>query len=561
MAILSRIVHKILSRKLFVAIVLAIIAIAVYAPTARFQFVGLDEDDHITNRQHFLHAASSIYQVFTHDAYFPTGFSPHYRPLLTLSFMADTVVADARPLGYHITNIALHALAVVLLFFVLCEFGLSNGAALVWTSLFAVHPALRQIVAWVPGRNDSLLALFLLASFLFFMRFMRSGWWVYGMVSTFFFILGLFTKETALAFPLVCFAYAFFIKENFYWKHIIKPAIVGGVVVAGWLLARSYALSYISMPETGHMLQNMLAYIPSLLRYIRVAFVPFGLSVMPVIKTYDIWLGASIVVVMAGSIAMWGRHAWRRITFGLIWFFAFLTPTLISSETVTRMAFFEYRLYLPIMGLCFALSALPWSRIFPRSALRIIFVTVGIVLAGTTMSTSYDMRDPLSFWQSAVRTSPNLARAHDGLGVVYALRGMLDEALQEHLKAKELAPEDKRISNNVGVIYLRKNMLDKAQAAFKDEIALNATYAVAHHNLALAYAMQKRWADAEKEWVIAVGLNPWYVLPHQGLAIIYAQFGKIEQSVAHIKRIQELGAPLIPELARVLEWYETHQQK
>lgn len=555
-------VQRILSRKLFIMLVIAIITVAIYAPTAVFKFVGLDEEDHITNRQVFLHKISSIPDSFTHDSYFPTGFSPHYRPLLTLSFMADAVISDVDPLGYHVTNIALHALAAILLFLVLCELGLSNGAALTWTLLFAVHPALRQIVAWVPGRNDSLLAAFLLSSFLLFMRFIRSGRWTHLVISTFFFALGMFTKETALAFPFVCLAYLLLIKENFHWREIKTPLIAWVAIFVIWFLARSHALSYINMPEAGKVLHNMLSYISSLLRYIRIAFAPFNLSVMPVVKMLDVVLGGGIVVLLAITIAVFGKHAWRRIAFGLIWFFAFLIPTLISSETVTRMVFFEYRLYLPLMGLFFALSAFPWERFLANAYVRIGLMWLLIIsVAAVTVHASYDMRDPLAFWQSAVRTSPALARAHDGLGTVLASQNMLDDALREHLAAKQLAPADKRISNNIGVMYLRKNMFAQAEAAFKDEIAINPTYAVARHNLALTYAIQKRWADAEKEWLVATGLNPWYVLPHQGLAIIYAQFGKIEQSVEHIKRIQELGAPLIPDLVRVLEWYEAHTLK
>ncbi len=543
-------------RKIVPYAAIVVIVMAVYAPSLNFQFVGFDENDHITSRLHFLQDVKNIPAIFTHDAYYPTGTSLHYRPLLTLSFMADAAMYDARPLGYHLTNVVLHILVVVFFFCVLQALGIRKTAALTWALVFAVHPAIRQTIAWVPGRNDSLLAIFLLVSFLFFLKFIRSGRWPMLVLTGVFFALGMFTKETAIAFPFICLGYLLIFDREAMRRRWEALAATGAGIMVVWFFARANALTGTEAPATLELLRRTLSYTIGLLHYVRVAVIPINLSVMPTVHVLDVWLGALVLVIIV--FAVWyGRRFWRWFIFGAIWFLAFLVPTLISSETPTRMAFFEFRLYLPLMGLCIALASVSWEHYIKNTRVRvgIVIILVGM-LAGTTVYTSRDLRDDAAFWQNAVSTSPMLARAHDGLGVSYGLHGMFNEALREHERAKELAPNDKRISNNIGVILLRLQRVSEAEAAFKDEVALNPTYVVAHHNLALTYAIQGKLGDAEKEWLIAVQLNPQYPLPHQGLAILYAQQGKTKQSLVHIAYLRDLGVTLIPELQAIWDQFE-----
>ena len=64
---------------------------------------------------------------------------PYYRPLTTLSVAVDRSLWGTRPLGFHLTNLGLHALNAILLFLALSRIG-DRGAATLAAAWFAVHP-------------------------------------------------------------------------------------------------------------------------------------------------------------------------------------------------------------------------------------------------------------------------------------------------------------------------------------------------------------------------------------------------------------------------------------
>lgn len=94
------------------------------------------------------------------------------RPVLNLSFAIDHVFCGTSPFGYHLTNLAIHAVAVLLLYglvrrvLALREGGigargsdlLASAAAACW----ALHPLQTAAVTYVSQRAESLAGCFLL---------------------------------------------------------------------------------------------------------------------------------------------------------------------------------------------------------------------------------------------------------------------------------------------------------------------------------------------------------------------------------------------------------------
>ena len=81
--------------------------------------------------------------------------------------------------------------------------------------IFAVHPALNQAVAWIPGRNDSLLALFVLASALAFVRYVENRNWQWLGAYLALSLAALLTKESAVLLPLIFIpVYGFVLKRK-----------------------------------------------------------------------------------------------------------------------------------------------------------------------------------------------------------------------------------------------------------------------------------------------------------------------------------------------------------
>ena len=145
-------------------LLIILIGILLYVWTAFFDFSYFDDQALIVENSEIIGDVSNVGRLFVDDAFFSEQ-NFYYRPLLNLSLMLDMQVSGILPWFFHLTNSGLHILAACLLFAVLIKLHTSRGRAL-WLSLFIlIHPALVQAVAWIPGRNDSLLAIFILSAF------------------------------------------------------------------------------------------------------------------------------------------------------------------------------------------------------------------------------------------------------------------------------------------------------------------------------------------------------------------------------------------------------------
>jgi tetratricopeptide (TPR) repeat protein len=93
-----------------------------------------------------------------------------YRPLCVLSFRLNYWAHGLAPAGYHVVNVAAHALASALIVALGRQLQLPPGAAVLGGLVFAVHPIHTEAVAGVVGRADVLCTVGFLISVLLYLR-------------------------------------------------------------------------------------------------------------------------------------------------------------------------------------------------------------------------------------------------------------------------------------------------------------------------------------------------------------------------------------------------------
>ena len=84
------------------------------------------------------------------------------RPIVNFSYAVDRAIWGPRPFGFHVTNVLLHMLNVVLLFQLARQLGKDTLAAFAAAALFAVHPMMTEAVGYISGRSEVLCATFFL---------------------------------------------------------------------------------------------------------------------------------------------------------------------------------------------------------------------------------------------------------------------------------------------------------------------------------------------------------------------------------------------------------------
>ncbi|MGD0280454.1 MAG: hypothetical protein ABSC11_14300, partial [Smithella sp.] len=186
-------------QKLIVYIVLTIITLAVYWQVNQYAFVNLDDYGYVTENNHI---QSKITLEGVHWA-FTTRYTNLWNPLVWLSFMFDYQLHGLNAGGYHITNLILHILSALLLFWL---FNRMTGA--IWKSafvaaFFALHPLHVESVAWISERKDVLSAFFWMLTLCLYVYYTEKPVIKRYLPVLFSFVLALLSKPMVVTLPVV----------------------------------------------------------------------------------------------------------------------------------------------------------------------------------------------------------------------------------------------------------------------------------------------------------------------------------------------------------------------
>ena len=245
--------------------------------------------------------------------------------------MIDSQFGKANPFPFHLTNILLHLLACGLLFRFLTKMNRKKEVAFLFSTVFTVHPVLTPAVAWIPGRNDSLLAVFVLLAVLSFLKFLETKKWADYAWHILFFALAAFTKETAIMLIPIFILYLFTLSKEkpFSFHHWILG--LGWIVtLLFWGGLRSVALRGHWQETISALAGNVLHNFPAVIQVWGKIFFPFNLSILPTMEntTFIYGIISGLALIVALSLSHKVRHPY--ILFGFGWFFFFLLPTFNS---------------------------------------------------------------------------------------------------------------------------------------------------------------------------------------------------------------------------------------
>lgn len=170
---LARPVSDILSPRVCLIAALALVAIvfAIYSPALNFQFIL---DDHRFTQDHRIQFSGYVWDYFANFVWAQfTGAPPSfYRPIFLLWMRINFVLAGLSHWGWHLLSITKHVLVAALLGYLVWTLLRDRMAALLAATLFALHPAQTESVAWVTV-PDPLMSAAILGSLLLYLRYIQ----------------------------------------------------------------------------------------------------------------------------------------------------------------------------------------------------------------------------------------------------------------------------------------------------------------------------------------------------------------------------------------------------
>ena len=559
-----------------IAMILFIVAAIFYLPTVGFEFVALDDNLLVLNNQLIrsldLHTLKRIF----------TSFDPElYVPLTTLSFSLNYMMGGLEAPIYHLTNVALFALNVALVFLVTEQLTRYRWIGIMTALLFLVHPISTEAAAWVSARKDLLSTIFFLLSLHFWLKNDEGEDQHEYLLSLAMFLLALLSKVTAVTLPIVLILLELRKPYGRTRKELaIRTApffvlsIIFGLIA---ILGKSKNIVELSAIETlllgakstGFMFWKILWPANLSVLYPQIGTVSIASFILPLI-----FVGILIAVLLL----TWKK--WRTISLCSLFTSITFAPNFFTFMKNGELYFFSDRYaYLPSIGL-FMLATMAVHRLtlqWPKMiavTLSIIMVTLGTLSQlqaqtwrnsmtlltytlqlnpdsaiahnnlGTVLMDQGDDEGALKEFDLAIRSNPHLMNAWINRGNILTRRGDLSGAKEADLAAirsidatKVLRPDDLLGYYALGERLEKEGKIEEALKTFIDAATRAPDIAEAQYNAAVMLHKHGRTEQAVEFYTKTVGLNPKMLDARYALAALLAERGLLPEAVAQLRAI------------------------
>ncbi|MFZ2398595.1 MAG: glycosyltransferase family 39 protein [Smithella sp.] len=173
--------------------------LAVFWQVNQYDFINIDDEVYVTEN---LHVRSGITLDGLRWA-FSTTYAEFWHPLTWLSLMLDYQLYGLNAGGYHLTNLILHILSTLLLFWLF-----NRMTGMIWRSafvaaLFALHPLHVESVAWIAERKDVLSAFFFMLTLCLYVYYTEKPDIKKYLLVLFSFTCGLMSKSIVVTLPVI----------------------------------------------------------------------------------------------------------------------------------------------------------------------------------------------------------------------------------------------------------------------------------------------------------------------------------------------------------------------
>jgi len=438
---------------------ISIIAIgaAVYFNSLGGEFIW---DDHLLIRENiYLESWANLPEIFSKGITSGAGVieGSFYRPLQIFSYLLNYSLWGLNPGGYHLTNVLLHVLAAISVYWLARLLFSDKILAFLSAVFFVAWPVHTEAVTYISGRADSLVALFTLLCLIYYIR--TSG---IESVKVYFLIIAgylcaLLSKENSLIFPAVILLYHYAFSKKI---SVSKISLIFAVSIIYAFARFTIFKEFMPVVEAkGSFLERIPGFFAAITGYTRLLFFPLDLHMEHGNKLFSLFdpmvvVGILITLLLSG-IAFIFKKRNKIIFFGIGWFFLMLLPT-ANIYRVNSSYMMEHWLYLPSVGFFFILSAgLAFLLRKKNFQLVGIVIAVALVLSYSLMTIKQNdyWRDEITFYERTLEFKPANPKLYFNLGLAYEREGRKRDAIAAYAAALEINPDYFLAHNNLAVAY------------------------------------------------------------------------------------------------------------
>ena len=552
-------------------LVVAAIAIAVFAPGLANDFVHWDDDVNFLRNPGYrgLGWAQLRYMA-------TTTLMSHWIPLTWLTLGLDYVVWGMNPVGYHLTSLLLHAATAAAFCAVarrlLARAGVEAAAAR-WGAVaaalaFALHPLRVESVTWITERRDVLSGLFFVLTVLVYLRACeaeegRRRTWLGLAVGLY--VLALLSKAVVMTLPVVMLILDVYPLRRLppsprTWTSPAARAVVlekvpfALLALAGAVIALAVALTHAGAdvaPLSRHGVATRLAFAAfSLAFYLVKTVIPLGLSPLYELPATSSALHPPFVlsaaVVVGITVALWGlRRRWPAGLAAWIAYGVLLAPMsgLVQAGNQLNADRYSYLPSLPVaLLLGGGVAALVQAREGPILSPLVRRVALGAValalagLAGLSVVQVQVWRDTETLFRHALDLDPRCANCLNQLAIVESMRGRWDLAAANFERAVALRPDLPGIQGNLSVALLQSGRAAEAVRHLRALLERYPDNPEVWNHLGAALIQEGQLEEARAYLVRAVDRNPSSPTALANLGIALRRLERPAEAIPYLRR-------------------------
>lgn len=531
-------------------LLLVFLVLSIFITYSQSLFNGYFYDDRNLIVENPLVVNHKFLDIWKTDLFETTrGQSQYFRPMVVSLFALEYLISGDNPIFYHLTNIVLHILCVLLLWkfsqLIFEKLKINKIYAFFPAFLFALHPANSQSVYWIAARGDVLMTMGVIGGILSFQSKKKISYVIFPLA----FLLAILSKEVGFLIFLLIPLYLLFFRENITKKEILVKSLILLPIIAVYFVIRLNIVKpgYVFnseetfwLPEHGHY-RRLMTVFPIWGYYLWKSFFPFylnfesGLEMFSGFFRWQFIFGVLIVVATIIGVILGRKN--KLFKWAFLFYLICLAPVLnIFPIFESGM---EHYLYLPLVAFCIF-----FGQLFKKNKLTILFfVLICIIFSVTIFIRGFDWRTEIEIWKdaaykTAVYDRHGWIRSRVNLASAYISRGLQNNYLSEDIfKAESLYievynqyPDYKGSNIGLGNIALIKGdypaALDYISQAVRDHPG---NYFLLN-KLAYIYSALGENEKAKQIILEVLKMKPDYDEANANLAVIYFVEGDIEKS-------------------------------
>jgi len=595
-------------QKLIVYVILTWATLAVFWQVPQYSFINFDDIGYVTQYSNIQSGTTNGFLWA-----FSTRYADLWNPLVWLSFMFDYQLHGLNAGGYHVTNLILHILSILLLFWLFNRMTKTIWQSAFVAALFALHPLHVESVVWISERKDVLSAFFWMLTLCLYVYYTEKPVIKRYLPVVFCFVLALMSKPMVVTLPFILLLLDYWplnrlvsrktaateasreqenifvasnkkkknkVKQETLKKNMPQPQThklpetkIAGIIPIWQLWEKipffilSAIIVIITLYNPGQT-KTLLKALPLSLRlsnapvafatYLEKTLWPFDLSVFyPFLDQLPAWqaLEAALLIIAISAAVIVIAKRLPYLFVGWLWFVITLGPVIgiIQLSLITPYAMADRYHYLPSIGLAIMLA---WGipLLFKRARTRKkILLPAGIALVAILAILSWRQcgywSDSVTLFNHSLQVTKDNYLAHSNLCDALNEEGKFQEAIDHCSQTIRIKPDYYIAYNNRGNAYSK---LGKYQLTLEDlnkAIALNPDSAEARSNRGIVYTKLGKPQLALEDLNEAIRLNPDYSLPYYNRAAIYLNQGQKEPGCRDAQRACTLGDCRILDLA------------